>query len=193
MGNETEIEFKNLLTIEEYKRALAFIGKSTSDAIKQVNTYFDHPTVPLKQKKQAFRLRQKADHCELTFKEAISTTVSNETNVTISENEASIILSQGYVNTRDYPEFLHLPERLDCVGSLETHRLEVEFHGGLLVLDHSIYGQTEDFEVEYETTNELEGQVIFDSFLQDVNIPARPTDKKIARFYNEMKRMAERT
>lgn len=68
------------------------------------------------------------------------------------------------------------------IGSLTTHRAEIEYKGGLLVLDHSEYLGVEDFELEYEVTDEAAGKRIFISLLEEKRIPMRPADKKIARF-----------
>ncbi|PKN89708.1 MAG: hypothetical protein CVU45_06280, partial [Chloroflexi bacterium HGW-Chloroflexi-7] len=61
-------------------------------------------------------------------------------------------------------------------------KAEVEYAGGLLVLDHSQYCGKEDYELEYEVTDEVVGKEAFFTLLKERAIPIRPADKKIARF-----------
>ncbi|WP_371932069.1 CYTH domain-containing protein [Mesobacillus subterraneus] len=50
-------------------------------------------------------------------------------------------------------------------------------------MDHSYYLNTEDYELEYEVTDETEGYKIFSELLDELKIPLRATDNKIKRFY----------
>jgi uncharacterized protein YjbK len=74
---------------------------------------------------------------------------------------------------------------LEYFGSITTKRAEIPYKAGLLVLDHSLYLNTEDYEVEYEVVDFQRGQLTFKELLEQYNIPLRVTLNKIARFYQQ--------
>lgn len=193
MSIEKEIEFKNLLTKDEYLKLLEAFQFKADEALHQVNVYFSTEHLPLSEKKRAFRMRIKNNKYELTLKEADNELVSYETTVDINVQEAANILQTQEVDLQQYEPFKNLGNKLHILGSLETWRIETEFKGGLLVFDHSKYGQVEDYEVEYETTSEIEGARIFNLFLQQHQIPTRFANKKIVRFYEELLKAETRT
>ena len=76
-------------------------------------------------------------------------------------------------------------DTLQYFGSLTTNRAEFNYKDGLLVLDHSDYLNTEDYEIEYEVPDEAEGFKVFSELLSELKIPVRSTDNKIKRFYSK--------
>jgi uncharacterized protein YjbK len=52
-------------------------------------------------------------------------------------------------------------------------------------VDHSIYLNNEDYELEYEVENYQSGKEIFLELLKRLNIPERKTENKIRRFYRQ--------
>ncbi|MET0787167.1 MAG: CYTH domain-containing protein [Paenisporosarcina sp.] len=186
MSSQTEIEFKNLLTEEEFHSLREVFSLNDSDFHSQTNTYFDTDDFQLKAARKGFRLRVVADRNELTLKspgENAHTMI--EITELISNEDRNQILSQGFIDTQLYVAFSHLPARVNAFGSLRTERAEVPYQGGLLVFDHSFYMQLEDFEVEYEVVDLEAGHIHFYNLLKEHNIPTRQTDKKIARFMKE--------
>ncbi|MGI2327419.1 CYTH domain-containing protein [Planococcus sp. YIM B11945] len=185
MSKELEIEFKNMLTKENYEELLAFFNFRPSDAQTQENQYFDTSDFQLKEKRFALRIRKKNDRFECTLK-----TPAAEGNYEITD----FLTAQEAQNIRHSVSFDALEvlavlstegiewKRLRPIGSLITHRIEFEYEGGLLVLDHSLYNGVEDYELEYEVSDAASGKQKFENFLQQHNIPSRPADKKIARF-----------
>ncbi|MGM0897732.1 MAG: CYTH domain-containing protein [Bacillota bacterium] len=182
MPKELEIEFKNMLTKEEYERLLT---ETNATPISQTNHYYDTEDFQLRDKKAALRIRQIAEHFECTLKTPAAEGNFETTDV-LTRDQAEAILEQRKFDTPEVEEELgrlgvslfHLKR----IGSLTTHRVEVGYEGGLLVLDHSEYCGTEDYEMEYEVTDEAEGKRKFLSLLEEKAIPIRPADKKIARF-----------
>ncbi|QMT16481.1 CYTH domain-containing protein [Planococcus maritimus] len=182
MTKELEIEFKNMLTKEEYNLLLAELQEVP---ISQTNHYFDTPDYQLRDQKAALRLRSIGNRFECTLKTPAASG-NYETTDVLSEEQASAILDHKQFDT---PEVAAELERLgvsrsdlSLIGSLTTHRVEVEYKGGLLVLDHSEYLGLEDYELEYEVTDEAAGKHSFMALLEEKQIPVRPSDKKIARF-----------
>lgn len=189
MTKELEIEFKNMLTKEEYSKLLA---EQNTSPISQTNHYFDTADFQLRDQKAALRLRSIGSRFECTLKTPAASG-NYETTDSLDEQQASAILD---LERFDAPEVSAELERLEVspselvlIGSLTTHRVESAYEGGLLVLDHSEYLGVEDYELEYEVTDEAAGKRSFLSLLEEKCIPLRPADKKIARF---MKAAAKR-
>jgi len=188
MTQQLEIEFKNMLTKTEYDRLLVIFHISGQQIFPQENHYFDTTDFSLKQKSSALRIRKKEDHYEMTLKQPASVGLL-ETTQKLSEDEAMHAIQTGTLPSGMIESLLEeqgIPfSNLEYFGSLMTNRAEVEYQGGLLVLDHSIYLNKEDFELELEVEDYDTGKVVFLDFLQTFNIPMRETENKIRRFYRQ--------
>lgn len=139
MAKELEIEFKNMLTKEEYSELL---GEQKLAPISQTNHYFDTADFRLRDQKAALRLRTIGSRYECTLKTPAASG-NYETTDSLDEGQASAMLG---LRQFDAPEVSAELERLGVspsdlthIGSLTTHRAEIEYKGGLLVLDHSEY------------------------------------------------------
>ncbi|WP_079508118.1 CYTH domain-containing protein [Mesobacillus jeotgali] len=186
MSKNIEIEFKNMLTQEEFTFLSGYFNLGPEHFKEQVNHYFDTPSFSLKDKGSALRIREKGDIFEMTLKQPAKQGLL-ETNQILTPLQAENALSAGKLPEGEVKtailEVISDIEDLQYFGSLKTIRAEVEYKGGLLVLDHSYYLNTEDYELEYEVTNESEGYKIYSKFLEELKIPLRSTDNKIKRFY----------
>ncbi len=188
MSETIEIEFKNLLTKLEYEKLLKAFKVKDEQIISQTNHYFDTPDFTLKEFGSALRIREKYNHYELTLKQPAAVGLL-ETTQTLSQDEflAAIkneILPKGIIHER--LEQLNISSMyLEYFGSLTTKRAEFPYKEGLLVLDHSSYQNTEDYEVEYEVEDFQRGQLAFKELLEQYSIPLRITPNKIARFYQQ--------
>lgn len=186
MSQNIEIEFKNILTKEEFLKLKSHF-KIENDMFKtQVNHYFDTPSFSLKACGSALRIREKVENFEMTLKQPAEQGLL-ETNQQLTAKEAEEILTSGEIPEGEVIDAVSAlikdVELLQYFGSLTTDRAEFAYEGGLLVLDHSYYLNTEDYEIEYEVTEEAAGLKIFTELLAELNIPARKTDNKIKRFY----------
>ena len=190
MSQEIEIEFKNFLTKAQYEQLLIHFQVQSTQIVRQANHYFDTPTQHLKQLASGLRIREVGEAIECTLKERTAQHSHLETTNPLTRSQADDMLATGTVHAPDVQirlETLSVPlHELALFGSLVTDRVELPYQGGLLVLDHSFYLHCEDYEVEYETTDESVGQQIFEQFLQQFNIEKQPTPKKIARFVNAL-------
>lgn len=188
MQSEKEIEFKNLLTKQEFECFVSFFQIDQKDFHTQTNYYFDTQNNFFKDNRMGFRLRVLTNKNELTLKRPIEEHVMEENTVEVSDFERDAIINQSTFPSIPFLQQFNLANPLLCIGSLQTNRVEMSYKNGTLFLDHSIYSQTEDYEVEYESSDVKYGKKVFLELLEAHNIPIRHTDKKIARLvkYNNM-------
>ncbi len=191
MTQEIEIEFKNMLTKEQYDSLLQHFHIKPEQIKYQVNHYFDTEKWHLKQLMSGLRIRQIGDHhFECTLKEKTTENAHLETTDLLTREQAEQLLNGAPFHTkyvRKRLEELNVPiDQLKLFGSLATNRVELNYKDGNLVFDHSIYMQQNDYEVEYETADETTGQIIFNDFLATHQIEKNIAPKKIARFMNAL-------
>lgn len=134
----------------------------------------------------ALRIREIDDTYEMTLK------VPAKVGLTEYNHMTEVVPKQDMHLTPDkLPDPIHsvLQEtgidvtQLYVLGALTTHRMETEIDEGLLVLDHSEYLGTEDFELEFEVEQPEEGLKKFQEILQDFNIQSYIPKNKVARFF----------
>ncbi|WP_197489725.1 CYTH domain-containing protein [Rossellomorea aquimaris] len=188
MAQEIEIEFKNLLTEDEFDALTSHFKIPQSEFKSQDNHYLDTPLFLLKDQSSALRIREKNDEFTLTLKTPLEEGLL-ETNQPLSHKESLSLLKEGEFpdgEVKDVLNMLSIPiSSLEHFGTLTTNRAEIEYRGGLLVFDQSSYLNKVDFELEYEVTNREFGEKIFLELLQELSIPVRKTENKIKRFYRE--------
>ncbi|PFA66389.1 CYTH domain-containing protein [Bacillus sp. AFS015802] len=188
MTQEIEIEFKNLVTEDEFIRLTSHFHIKEVDFISQDNHYFDTSDYRLKEKQSALRIREKNGGYTLTLKTPLNEDLL-ETNQTLSKQEAHSLLHEGTFpqgEVSDALESLSIPRAsLQHFGTLSTSRAEIDYRDGLLVFDKSSYLQKEDYELEYEVKERTSGEAIFLELLKEHHIPLRKTENKIKRFYLE--------
>lgn len=188
MAQEIEIEFKNLVTEEEFNRLTSHFHIKEEDFISQDNHYFDTSDYQLKEMQSALRIREKNGTYTLTLKTPLKEDLL-ETNQPLSKDQSYSLLHEGLFpegEVRDVLNSLSIAyESLQHFGTLSTSRVEIPYRDGLLVFDHSTYLQKEDYELEYEVKERTSGEAIFLELLDQHQIPLRQTDNKIKRFYLE--------
>jgi uncharacterized protein YjbK len=131
-----------------------------------------------------FRLRVLPNQNELTLKVPEKEHVMNETTRLLTDEEKEDILQNAHFPELSFLEQIKDEDPLTCIGRMQTNRAKINYHNGILFFDHSIYSQTEDYEVEYESKDVENGQKVFIHLLETFQIPIRHTDKKIARLVN---------
>lgn len=188
MGHEIEIEFKNLLTKEEFTRLMDAFSIEESMFQTQINHYFDDSYFQLKGLSSALRIREKKNGFELTLKQPAQVGLL-ETNQSLPKELAQAVLAGAPIPdgiVKEELEKLGISTiGLQYFGALKTKRTELQYRGGLLVFDHSFYLSKEDYELEYEVQDPEAGEAEFNRLLHTYNIPIRPTDNKIKRFYKQ--------
>jgi len=197
MSKEIEIEYKNLLTNNEFELLKNRFTISQEDFISQENHYFDTLTFSLKAHQSALRIRKKQDKYILTLKQPLKQGLL-ETHQSITKEQAAFLLNGGSLQQIDgeiQDALIHMgidPAAIKYLGCLKTDRAEVKDGENLLVLDHSFYLNHEDYELEYEVKEPIQGKQRFLEILKQNDIPIRPTKNKILRFFQTKLEMRER-
>jgi uncharacterized protein YjbK len=186
MTQEIEIEFKNLLTLEEYQQVYQFLPFESVELIEQTNYYFESSDFKLREQGAALRIRKKNDQWVLTLKQPHEEGLL-ETHDSLTEEEANLWIQNKMLEKPHTKKQLHelgiSVDELNYLGSLTTRRKEMAYKDTTVVLDHSLYYDQEDFELEVEAPSKQQGETVFEEILASCDIPKRRTDNKIKRFY----------
>ena len=186
---ETEIEFKNLITSDQFKqiRDSLFIDITPS---YQTNFYIDTEDLQIRKNILMLRIRELEDRFVLTLKvpneahviteyhQILDESVLEKTNIDESDLGADIInvLKERNIDTN----------ALKIQGQLETIRYERTYKNGLLVLDESQYFGETDYELEFEAKNVSDGKVVFNEILDHYDIQRTEEVVKSERFYRKL-------
>ncbi|RKQ32634.1 CYTH domain-containing protein [Oceanobacillus halophilus] len=190
MAQEIEIEYKNLLTKEEFKILLDKLP-FPEYSVKQSNYYFETKEFALKEKGCALRIREKNGKYRLTLKEPHELGLQ-ETHDVLTEEEANQWINGHIIPKPEVMKQIHHlgvnPHDLVYFGKLITERREVSFQNTLLVLDYSTYNEKEDYEFELEAPDEDTGIETFHSILTEFGIKKKTTPNKIKRFFKSLEK-----
>lgn len=187
MTQEIEIEFKNLVTKADFYKLINIFKVDPCEFKQQRNYYFDTADFQLKTHSCALRIREKHGKYTLTLKQPHKMGLL-ETHQTINSNEAEKAFQEGPLSKGTVANQLLTSFQIDItscrfLGSLTTLRAEKSHAKGTLVFDHSVYLDVEDYEIEYEVTDEQNGKREFQKLFNEYNIPIQNTDNKIKRFF----------
>lgn len=184
MTSVMEYEAKSLLIEEDFIKLKNYFQLQKS--LSQQNDYFDTNDFLLKQAGVALRIRYKETQIELTLKKPVDEGLQ-EINQRLETNTAKKIYTTGTLPDGAVREAINSligsEQLIHCFGKLTTNRIEHPYDEGTLFLDHSEYGEFEDFEVEYEGYSMEHAQSVLISLLSDLHIKPIPAKSKIARFY----------
>ncbi|MGM8214649.1 CYTH domain-containing protein [Bacillaceae bacterium W0354] len=185
---EIEIEFKNLLTLDEYDRLKNYWFQDQTP-ITQTNYYFETNDFQLKEKGLALRIRKKQNNYIATLKEPHEKGLL-ETHSILTETEFNNWIN-NHIIVKDHlksrlQHFEIDPNSLQYKGRLTTHRLQAKKNGVTYVLDHSEYNNQEDFELELEVNDFSEGEKLFHSLLHKEQITRRAAKNKVQRFFESL-------
>jgi uncharacterized protein YjbK len=185
MAQEIEIEYKNLLTKEEYNCLLESLPFPET-GVTQTNHYFETKDFSLKQKGCALRIREKRGTFQLTLKEPHPQGLL-ETHDSLSKQEANDWIAGNIIakeNTSKQLVNLGIsPANLIYYGNLTTERRELHQDHVLIVLDYSRYNGKSDYELEVEAPSREIGVKAFHSLLERYHIKEKHTPNKIKRFF----------
>ena len=191
MQQHLEIEFKQLLSKEDYYTLLHHFKKDEKDGYQQINYYLESKDQILHQHHYALRIRYKDQRYELTLKRPYLQG-RMEHNAYISHEQFIQIKDHGCL---DHPILRSIVDEgidlstLYCPCFLETTRIDIPYLHGLLSLDHNRYLNQEDYEIEYEHDDFTQGQTIFSALLEKYHIPlASSTPSKTKRAFQALKK-----
>ena len=194
LDQELEIEYKNLLTKDEYEKILTneFLDISKNqDYIRvcQTNHYFDTLEKDLKKQGAAVRIRVSEAKNELTFK-VPSQDFLMETNLMLSDSETQRILNKKSFKLSEITSQsielnisnINTQSLFTLFNTFKTIRFEKKVGSNWLVLDQTFFENKEfDYELEVEGQTSQEAKKYFNSILNTYSILSRPALPKIAR------------
>ncbi|RPF52116.1 CYTH domain-containing protein [Aquisalibacillus elongatus] len=185
---ELEIEFKNLLTKEQY-HSLKQKWFSDETPQSQTNYYFETDDFKLKHNQAALRVRKKGNQYVATLKQPQSEGLL-ETHDPLTEDEAQNWFNHQVAlkdNIKHQLQQMNIAEdHINYKGFLKTDRLEKTESNFTIVLDHSEYNGFEDYELEVEAPSYEEGLAFFQKLLNDYHIEQKPSTNKIQRFFQTL-------
>lgn len=178
-----EIEYKTLLTKDEFNRLLAKM--SHINPVTQTNYYIDTPNFDLKGNKMSLRIRTLADKAEMTLK--VPEQIGNrEHNIHLTVEEAKSLIKNFSLKLspiKDIIDTLDIDQKqLACFGHLTTVRRETDTAIGKMALDYNQYANIKDYELELEVEEAEKGEVDFNQFLKENQLSFKFAKSKVARF-----------
>lgn len=180
MKTSIEIEYKTLINKEEYQRLVNAFDLE-QNIFHQINYYFDDDSFYLRNNSMALRIRHKGSIYKLTLKRPHEDGYLYEDSVLLTKEEALDMIKNGFKLTQ-----FNLDIFVTMKATLETYRCSTPYKEGKLFLDHSIYGDTSDYEVEYEASDMKIGLEVFHDFLKEYKVPYRIGAHKIDRVYQKI-------
>ncbi len=171
MNTHLEIEFKQLLSKEIYE-AIKKQYFQKVNTMTQTNHYLTDNKGILSSLRYSLRVRELNNTYEFTLKvpQGFSKLEFNEM---ITKEDYHKLLNQEHFTSIIFDELDKVNvtiNDLKLLTSLTTHRLEREYQNGILCIDESHYGNTVDYEMEYEAENEENGKQIFTQLLSQYNL-----------------------
>ncbi|MGP6389328.1 CYTH domain-containing protein [Streptococcus dysgalactiae] len=183
-----EIEYKTLLTKDEYNRLLSQMSHVAP--VTQTNYYIDTEEFDLKANKMSLRIRTFTNSAELTLK--VPEKVGNrEYNLPLTLEQAKDMIKHGHLPESPALDIITSIgidlEALKTFGHLTTIRRESDTPIGKMALDYNQYANTKDYELELEVTDPIKGKIDFDLFLTQHQIAFKYAKSKVARFSKTLK------
>ncbi|MBY7143118.1 CYTH domain-containing protein [Virgibacillus sp. NKC19-3] len=185
MAQEIEIEYKNMLTKDEFDRLLYHLPFPEYSQT-QTNYYFETTDFALKKNGCALRIREKNGVYQLTLKEPHKDGLL-ETHDSLTKEEVRNWMQGNIIakthTTKQLKNKSISTQNLHYYGRLTTKRHELKNANIVIVLDYSTFNGKEDYELEVEATSQEIGIQAFESLLKEHDIQQRDTPNKIERFF----------
>lgn len=188
MEKSTEVEFKTLLSNEEYDRLMDKFKGNRMDL--QTNHYFDTSRFSLKALDASLRVRER-DSLELTLKRKKGYVIQ-EFNLPISKETFDQIKSTGVLPESELKSEVNNligDQKLTNFLSLSTLRMFFPYKTGILFIDKSTYLGITDYELEYEAKSYHTGKKEFIELIGELNLQYKKSEKKVKRAYNAFKKL----
>ena len=174
MSEHLEIEFKTLVSPQDFKRLIDHFAIQKTDFFTQTNHYFDTDDFQLLADRGELTLKVPAPEGLLEINDPLSLETANHF---IKKNQ---LPTEGAVAKKLQELGIEIAS-IHLIGSLKTARAEKQIPQGLLALDESWYNQQHDFELELEVTEAESGKQAFQTLMADLNIPITLAPNKIQR------------
>lgn len=189
MSKELEIEFKTLLTKEEYVKLCTKFQECKRNL--QINYYFDTSRFTLKASDIGLRVRMMdKDRYIITLKKKKGYALQ-EFNETINKETFDEFLNTGIIpieEIRKEVEDIIKGQILKNYMSLSTYRISFPYKKGYLAIDKCKYVDTIDYELEYEATSYESGKREFVELVREFGIVYKKSQPKIKRAYDALRK-----
>lgn len=179
MNNEVEIEYKTIVTLEEYKKLIKHFDLVEKTPIKQTNYYFETKDDFIKSLMDSLRIRKISNTYTVTYKKHVSNNKVIELNNNITSEEFNKYMSNG-INLKEYN---NSNKTAFNISSLTTERFEISNNNIKYFIDKSTYNGITDYEIEIETTKELNNSEISTIFSK-LDIIYKKSVPKVVRCFN---------
>lgn len=162
-----EIEYKVMIDKKGYEKLLNYFNGQLY-SFKQTNYYFDSVDEKINKNKLSLRIREKNNKYIATLKEPYENG-RLEHEYIVKDNEIKSFPKQ-IINLLD--KYKIKINELYNFATLTTIRNEIKIEkDSLLCIDYSTYNETEDYEVECESSSLEKGKEIIESLLNSLSIP----------------------
>ena len=190
MQKGTDVEFKSLLTENEYNKLISHFENAKSDF--QTNHYFDTKRFSLKALNASLRVRER-ETLELTLKrkKGYNTDIKS---IELTKEQFDKIRETGIIEDEEIGSdvtSLIKEQKLVNFLSLSTLRTYVPYASGILNIDKSEYVGVVDYEVEFSGKAYHQGKADFIKMISEFGIQYKKSDKKIKRAFNALKNLDE--
>lgn len=189
MSKELEIEFKTLLTKEEYIKLCDKFPECKRNL--QINYYFDTSRFTLKASDIGLRVRMlDKDRYVITLKKKKGYALQ-EINETITKEIFDQFLNSGIVPVEEIAKELEdviKGQLLKNYMSLSTYRIGFPYKKGYLAIDKCKYVNTIDYELEYEAKTYEGGKREFVEIVREFGIVYKKSQPKIKRAYDALRK-----
>ena len=177
---EIEIEFKNLLTEDEYNNLYTSLKLEDKPQIINKNFYYDDANESLKKANSALRIRYTNNKDEMTLK-----IKGSKQNIPLDESFPKEPTVLPIVPNEIIAELENINIQIKTpilTQKIETIRYELPYKSGLLVVDKTTFlNDIVDYELEFEAKDYNIGLEDFKTLLSEFNIEERKAKPKIAR------------
>jgi uncharacterized protein YjbK len=180
MNHNTEREFKTVIPKTEYERIIAFYNLE-DNIFLQTNHYFDTQDLALSKQDIVVRIRQKGDRFyKVTIKKQ-HPDEAFESHFLLTKEQALDMIEKGF-NTQAF--IPNLNYQVTYLTSIDNYRASMPYLNGTMYIDRCAYCGTDDFELEYEVSDEVEGFQTFMKFLDIFGVEFKKTRRKSDRAFS---------
>ena len=173
ISKEKEYETKVLISKTVFNQLLRNYNLRILDNKLIKNNYFDTNNFDVFNNNAVFRVREGRDKITITFKRAINRNELLEYNQNISDKRFENIKLNNFSKSK-FKKILAengiLQENIGYLGSLITHRWEFKYKDAKIFIDHSVYNDMEDYEIECEASSSKQAEKIIIAFCKENNI-----------------------
>lgn len=175
-----EIEYKVMINKESFKKLEKLLSSLNYELYKQTNYYYDTLNEDIKKCGLSLRIRHIINQNKflLTLKEKHKDG-KMEYEEYLPSNDINNL--PGFVKTILYKYNINNKELVN-IAKLTTTRKEYDIEDSKLCLDHSVYYNKEDYEIECESTSMEKAKRIVETLLKENDIEYTISDdSKVAR------------